>query len=240
MLSKECIRTVRDGAEASWLRARWLSYAHALGWFAGVDADPAGLGANIRTMPASLLRHNRWSRLAGKSGINHGICFGERLPLLPQISELSQWYLLIPSKPGVSLAARRGERGRGGGGSSAAILAQPDTDPVCYRRGFACSDIGTSGKGRAKWDVSVKEYPLSKEWRCQEGKGCFLASAANRCLQSFSWGRSDLRKIDLRTGFCFCIAGWSLSHRYCDVYNYDDMKKVPLSLFSEVRRNPHK
>lgn len=57
-------------------------------------------------------------------------------------------------------------------------MAKPDTDPACYRRGFARSDIGTDGKGRAKWGVSVKEYPLSKapiakstyekEWRCQE------------------------------------------------------------------------
>lgn len=71
------------------------------------DTVPVGLGANVRTIPTLLFRHNRWSRLAGKSGINHGICFVEHLPILPQISELSQWYLLIPSKPRVSLAARR-------------------------------------------------------------------------------------------------------------------------------------
>lgn len=207
-LSKECVRTIQDWAEASWLRTRWLSCVHALGWITGVEAVPVGLAANIRTMPASLLRHNRWSRLTGKSGINHGICFGERLPFcLKSLSSASDTSS-FPLSPGY-LSLPGGARGEG---SSTAILAQPDTNPVCYRRGFACSDIGTSGKGRAKWGVSVKEYPLSKaliaestydkEWRCQERRGCFWASAANRCLQSFSWRRPGLRQIDLWTGFC--------------------------------------
>lgn len=110
-------------------------------------------------------------------------------------------------------------------------MARPDTDPVCYRQGFTCSDIGPNRKGRTKWGVSVKEYLLSnapivestydKGWR-MPGKGRFFKPLTEV---------AKVRKIDLPKGFCFFRASRSKSYRCSDVYNYDAIKRVPLSLF---------
>lgn len=148
----------------------------------GFDAAPAGPGSKHPTQcphhssdtigdPAS--QENLESITAYASESVSPFC----LKSLSSASDTSSF----PLSPGyLSLP---GGGGRGGRGASTAILAQPDTDPVCYRRGLACSDIGTSGKGRAKWGVSVKEYPPSeapiaestydKERRCLERNGCF-------------------------------------------------------------------
>lgn len=106
----------------------------------GIDSlrwhRPASLGANVRAIPGSPLWYNVWSRLAGESRMNRGICFGEHLPLLRQVSELSEWYLLIPSKPGYLCLP-------GGEGYLALPYWQSrDTDPMCYSRGFTHGDIG--------------------------------------------------------------------------------------------------
>lgn len=188
MLSKECVRSIQtEPRRADCTRVD--SRAHT----PLVAAVPAGLRANIRTIPAPLLWHNRWSGLAGKSGINHGLRFRERLPLLPQISELSQWYLLIPSKPGVSLAARKGRRV---GGHRAlpywhsqiriqCVTGRDSLAAIWEQAGKAGRNGVSASKNILCQKTLIAESTHDKEWRCQKRKGCFWASVANRCLQSF-------------------------------------------------------